>query len=34
MPPKLKDYLSWPSIMFSPEADEVLYAYIAVAPMP
>ena len=29
---QLKEYLSWPLIMSSPEADEVLYAYIAVAP--
>ena len=29
---QLKEYLSWPPIMSSPEADEVLYAYIAVAP--
>ena len=29
---QLKDYLSRPSIMSSPKADEVLYAYIAVAP--
>ena len=29
---QLKDYLSRPPIMSSPEADEVLYAYIAVAP--
>ncbi|XP_030923160.1 uncharacterized protein LOC115950050 [Quercus lobata] len=29
---KLKEYLSRPPIMSSPEADEVLYAYIAVAP--
>ena len=29
---QLKDYLSRSSIMSSPEADEVLYAYIAVAP--
>ena len=32
MPPKFKDYLSRPSNMFNPEVDEVLYAYIAVAP--
>ena len=29
---QLKKYLSRPLIMSSPEADEVLYAYIAVAP--
>ncbi|XP_030925024.1 uncharacterized protein LOC115952080 [Quercus lobata] len=29
---QLKKYLSQPPIMSSPEADEVLYAYIAVAP--
>ena len=29
---QLKEYLFQPSIMFSPEANEVLYAYIAVAP--
>ena len=29
---QLKDYLSRPPIMSSPEADEVLYVYIAVAP--
>ena len=29
---QLKDYLSHPLIMSSPEADEVLFAYIAVAP--
>ena len=29
---QLKEYLSWPPIMSSPEADEVLFAYIAVAP--
>ena len=29
---QLKEYLSWPPIMSSPEADEVLYAYITVAP--
>ena len=29
---QLKEYLSWPSIMSSLEADEVLSAYIAVAP--
>ena len=29
---QLKEYLSWPPIMFSPAADEVLYAYITVAP--
>lgn len=28
---QLKEYLSWPSIMSSLEADEVLYAYIIVA---
>ena len=28
----LKDYLSRPPIMSSPETDEVLFAYIAVAP--
>ena len=27
-----KDYLAQPPIMFSPEPDEVLFAYIAVAP--
>ena len=29
---QLKEYLSQPPIMSTPEADEVLYAYIAVAP--
>ena len=29
---QLKDYLSQPPIMSSPEVDEVLFAYIAVAP--
>ena len=29
---QLKEYMSRPPIMFSPEADEVLFAYIAVAP--
>ena len=29
---QLKDYLAWPPIMFSPEPDEVLFAYIAVVP--
>ena len=29
---QLKDYLSRPPIMSSPEVDEVLYAYLAVAP--
>ena len=29
---KLKDYLSHPPIMSSPEADEVLFAYVVVAP--
>ena len=29
---QLKEYLSWPPIMSSPEVDEILYAYIAVAP--
>ena len=29
---QLKDYLARPLIMFSPEPDEVLLAYIAVAP--
>ena len=29
---QLKRYLSRPSIMFSPEVDEVLFAYLAVAP--
>ena len=29
---QLKDYLSYPPIMSSPEVDEVLFAYIAVAP--
>ena len=29
---QLKEYLSQPPIMSSPEADEVLYAYIVVAP--
>ena len=30
---QLKDYLARPSIMSSPEPDEVLFAYIAVAPL-
>ena len=29
---QLKDYLARPSIMSSPKSDEVLFAYIAVAP--
>ena len=29
---QLKDYLAWPPIMSSPEPDEVLFPYIAVAP--
>ena len=29
---QLKEYLSRPPIMSSPEADEVLFAYIAIAP--
>ena len=29
---QLKDYLARPSVMSSPEPDEVLFAYIAVAP--
>ena len=29
---QLKEYLSWPPIMSSLAVDEVLYAYIAVAP--
>ena len=29
---QLKEYLSRPSIMSSPEVDEVLFAYLAVAP--
>ena len=29
---QLKDYLARPPIMFSPKPDEVLFAYIAVAP--
>ena len=29
---QLKEYLSWPPIMSSLEVDEVLFAYIAVAP--
>ena len=29
---QLKDYLSHPPIMLSPEADEILFAYITVAP--
>ena len=29
---QLKRYLSRPLIMFSPEVDEVLFAYLAVAP--
>ena len=28
---QLEEYLSWPPIMFSPEEDEVLFAYIVVA---
>ena len=27
---QLKEYLSWPPIMSSPEVDEVLFAYLAV----
>ena len=27
---QLKEYLSWPLIMSSPEVDEVLFAYLAV----
>ena len=29
---QLKNYLAWPPIMSSPEPDEVLFAYIVVAP--
>ena len=29
---QLKDYLSQPPIMSSPKVDEVLFAYLAVAP--
>ena len=29
---QLKEYLSHPPIMSSPEADEVMFAYITVAP--
>ena len=29
---QLKEYLSWPPIISSPAVDEVLYAYIVVAP--
>jgi len=29
---QLKEYLSWPPIMSNLEVDEVLFAYIAVAP--
>ena len=29
---QLKDYLAWPPIMSSPKPDEVLFAYIAIAP--
>ena len=29
---QLKDYLSQPPIMSNPEVDEVLFAYLAVAP--
>ena len=29
---QLKEYLSHPSIMSSPEADEVLFAYITITP--
>ena len=29
---QLKDYLSWPPIMSSPEVDEVLFAYLVVVP--
>ena len=29
---QLKDYLSHPPIMLSPEADEVLFAYIVIVP--
>ena len=29
---QLKEYLSWPPIMSSPEVDEVLFVYIVVAP--
>ena len=28
---QLKEYLSWPLVMFEPEVDEVLFAYIDVA---
>ena len=30
---QLKEYLSRPPIMFSPEMDEILFAYIAMAPL-
>ena len=29
---QLKEYFSYPPILSSPEADEVLYAYVVVAP--
>ena len=29
---RFKEYLSWPPIMSSPKMDEVMFAYIAVAP--
>ena len=29
---QLKDYLTWPPIMSNPEPNEILFAYIAVAP--
>ena len=29
---QLKEYLSWPLIMSSPKVDEILFAYIVVAP--
>ena len=29
---QLKEYIFWPSIMSSLEADEILFAYIVVAP--
>ena len=32
--PQLKEYMSRPPTMSSPETDEVLYAYISVAPHP
>ena len=28
---QLKEYLFWPSVMFRPKVDDVLFAYIAVA---